>query len=122
MPRCWSTTDSSRPVTSPAPGVAHILTNAIGGSTEKVDVDVDLLRLEDGDRVLLCSDGLTDLVDDDEIADTLAAMKSSKDACAELMRQALDGGGRDNITVIVARLHAARRARAAGTGVTVSVG
>ena len=82
-------------------GVAHILTNAIGGSTEKVDVDVDLLRLEDGDRVLLCSDGLTDLVDDDEIAATLAAMKTSQDACAELVRQALAGGGRDNITVIV---------------------
>ena len=61
---------------------AHILTNAIGGSTEKVDVDVDLLRLEDGDRLLLCSDGLTDLVDDDEIADTLVAMQTSKDACA----------------------------------------
>ena len=52
-------------------GVAHILTNAIGGSTEQVDVDVDLLRLEDGDRVLLCSDGLTDLVDDDAITKTL---------------------------------------------------
>jgi protein phosphatase len=82
-------------------GVAHILTNAIGGSSEKVDVDVDLLRLEDGDRVLLCSDGLTDLVDDEEIAATLAAMKTSQDACAELVRQALGGGGRDNITVIV---------------------
>ena len=82
-------------------GVAHILTNAIGGSTEKVDVDVDLLRLEDGDRLLLCSDGLTDLVDDEAIAATLSAKKTSKDACAELMRQALAGGGRDNITVIV---------------------
>ena len=50
-------------------GVAHILTNAIGGSTEQVEVDVDLLRLEDGDRVLLCSDGLTDLVDDEAIAE-----------------------------------------------------
>jgi protein phosphatase len=83
-------------------GVAHILTNAIGGSTEQVDVDVDVLRLENGDRILLCSDGLTDLVDDDAITKTLIGSSTSSDACAELMRQALDGGGRDNITVIVA--------------------
>lgn len=83
-------------------GVAHILTNAIGGSTEQVDVDVDLLRLEDGDRILLCSDGLTDIVDDAAIANVLTGSPTSSDACAELMRQALEGGGRDNITVIVA--------------------
>ena len=83
-------------------GVAHILTNAIGGSTEEVHVDVDLLRLEDGDRLLLCSDGLTDVVDDDAITTTLAGAPTSKDACAKLMQLALDGGGRDNITVIVA--------------------
>jgi protein phosphatase len=83
-------------------GVAHILTNAIGGSTEQVEVDVDLLRLEDGDRLLLCSDGLTDLVDDDTITRTLIAAPLSNDACARLMQLALDGTGRDNITVIVA--------------------
>ena len=83
-------------------GVAHILTNAIGGSTDQVDVDVDLLRLENSDRVLLCSDGLTDLVDDDAITKTLTGSATSSDACAELMRQALESGGRDNITVIVA--------------------
>ena len=49
----------------------HVLTNVLGGSNEQVEVDVDLLRLEDGDRLLLCSDGLTDLVDDDTIAKTL---------------------------------------------------
>ena len=83
-------------------GVAHILTNAIGGSTEHVNVDVDLLRLESGDRLVLCSDGLTDLVDDDTITKTLAGTNNSNDACAKLMQLALDGGGRDNITVIVA--------------------
>ena len=83
-------------------GVAHILTNAIGGSTEHVNVDVDLLRLESGDRLVLCSDGLTDLVDDDTITKTLAGTNNSNDACAQLMQLALDGGGRDNITVIVA--------------------
>jgi PPM family protein phosphatase len=83
-------------------GVRHILTNALGGSTEHVDVDVDLLRLEDGDRLLLCSDGLTDLVDDDAIVETLAGTPASGDACDRLLQMALDRGGRDNVTVIVA--------------------
>jgi serine/threonine protein phosphatase PrpC len=83
-------------------GLRHILTNALGGSEDRVDVDVDLLRLEDGDRLLLCSDGLTDHVDDDTMATTLTAARTSNEACAALVQLALDRGGRDNITVIVA--------------------
>lgn len=83
-------------------GVRHILTNALGGSTEDVDVDIDLLRLEDADRLLLCSDGLTDLVDDGAIAETLASAETSSEACDRLVQMALDRGGRDNVTVIVA--------------------
>ena len=86
----------------PSSRLRHVLTNALGGSSEHVDVDVDLLHLEDGDRLLLCSDGLTDLVDDDTIAQTLAESASSADACAHLVQCALDRGGRDNVTVIVA--------------------
>ena len=85
-----------------ASGVGHVLTNALGGSTEHVDVDVDLVRLEHGDRVLLCSDGLSDLVDDETISRTLAGSASSNDACAKLVQLALDRGGRDNVTVVVA--------------------
>ena len=83
-------------------GVRHILTNALGGSTEHVDVDVDVIRLESGDRLLLCSDGLTDLVEDDALTDTLAATPASEEACDRLVQLALDRGGRDNVTVIVA--------------------
>lgn len=83
-------------------GVRHILTNALGGATEKVQVDVDLMRLEDGDRLLLCSDGLTDLVDEDTILRTLCEIPASNDACTKLIQIALDNGGRDNITAIVA--------------------
>jgi protein phosphatase len=85
-----------------ASGMGHILTNALGGSEEQVKVDVDLLRLEDRDRLLLCSDGLTDLVDDDAIAKTLTETESSKDACSRLVQLALEGGGRDNVTVVIA--------------------
>jgi PPM family protein phosphatase len=83
-------------------GVSHLLTNALGGSKEEVDVDVDLVRLEDGDRVVLCSDGLSDLVDDELMTRTLAENPASKRACEALLQHALDEGGRDNITVIVA--------------------
>jgi protein phosphatase len=83
-------------------GTRHILTNVLGGSDAHVEVDVDRLRLEDGDRLLLCSDGLTDLVDDDAIASTLSGTPSSPEACRQLVQRALDRGGRDNVTVIVA--------------------
>ncbi len=83
-------------------GVRHMLTNVLGGAVDEVDVDVDLLGLEDGDRLLLCSDGLTDGVDDETIGATLRSALSSGDACDRLVRLALDGGGHDNVTVIVA--------------------
>ena len=80
----------------------HLLTNALGGSITEVQVDTDRLRLEDGDRVLLCSDGLTDLVDDATITSILKETIRSNEACQRLVQQALDNGGRDNVTVIVA--------------------
>ena len=83
-------------------GLRHILINALGGNAEEVQVDVDLLRLEDGDRLLLCSDGLTDCVADDTITATFGGALPSDETCHRLLQLALDGGGRDNITVIVA--------------------
>jgi serine/threonine protein phosphatase PrpC len=80
----------------------HVLTNALGGTIEDVQVDTDQLQLEDGDRLLLCSDGLTDLVDDQTITNILRETTRSSDACERLVQQALDNGGRDNVTVIVA--------------------
>jgi protein phosphatase len=80
----------------------HILTNVLGGSKDHVDVDVDFLRLEDGDRVLLCSDGLTDLVNDETIRRTLGEAQTSAEACANLVEHALDSGGHDNVTAVVA--------------------
>ena len=80
----------------------HVLTNALGGTIEHVRVDTDQLQLEDGDRLLLCTDGLTDLVDDQTITNVLRETTRSSDACERLVQQALDNGGRDNVTVIVA--------------------
>jgi protein phosphatase len=80
----------------------HVLTNALGGSTADVHVDTDRLQLEDRDRLLLCSDGLTDLVDDGSISKILLETMRSSDACERLVQRALDAGGHDNVTVIVA--------------------
>jgi protein phosphatase len=80
----------------------HILTNVLGGSTAHVDVDVDMLPLHNRDRLLLCSDGLTDVVDDHTIAKTLFESQASSEACQRLLQLALEGGGPDNVTVIMA--------------------
>ena len=78
----------------------HVLTNYVGGGN--VAVDVEHHRLADGDRLLLCTDGLTDLVSEVEIAALLEAHPRPDEACRALVDRALDGGGRDNITVVLA--------------------
>jgi protein phosphatase len=83
-------------------GARHLLVNALGGFSEDVEVDVDYMRLTSGDRVLLCSDGLTDLVDDDVIRRVLGGCRDSADACHQLVEEALARGGTDNVTAVVA--------------------
>jgi protein phosphatase len=80
----------------------HVLVNAVGGSNEEVRVDVERVPLANGDRVLLCSDGLTDAVDDEVIQMVLADAATASEACQALVARALARGGRDNITVVVA--------------------
>jgi protein phosphatase len=77
----------------------HILTNCLGRGS--VMVDVEHHRLVDGDRLLLCTDGLTDMVSEGEIAALLDAHPQPKDACRALVDRALDCGGFDNITVVL---------------------
>ena len=52
---------------------------------------------------LLCSDGLTKHVSDEQIAERLRSMTSAQQVCEDLLQDALDGGGTDNITIIVGR-------------------
>ena len=80
----------------------HVLINAVGGSDEGVHVDVERVRLAKGDRVLLCSDGLTDAVGEDSIRTVLMEATTASAACEALVARALEGGGEDNITVVVA--------------------
>src|SRR5262249_53346702 len=65
--------------------------------------DVDMVELKQGDSVLLCSDGLSSEIDDDEIARLFAGIADPQAACEMLVEAALGAGGRDNVTVIALR-------------------
>ena len=80
----------------------HVLTNALGGRNRGVRGEIRRVPLADGDRVLLCTDGLTDLVGDDRIADVLGLHAEPEEACRALVDAALAGGGRDDISVVLA--------------------
>jgi serine/threonine protein phosphatase PrpC len=81
----------------------HVLTNALGSSQPDVHAEIRRWKLIDGDRLLLCSDGLTDMIDDAGIAAVLGRETRSNEACQLLVEGALANGGRDNITVVLAR-------------------
>jgi protein phosphatase len=78
------------------------LTRAIGIPGAGEESEIRRLRLADGDRLLLCTDGLTDMVDEATIGAELGRPASSAQTCRALVDLALDRGGRDNITVVVA--------------------
>jgi PPM family protein phosphatase len=81
----------------------HVLTRAVGSSGGAVEVEIEHVHLLDGDRILLCTDGLTEMVSDDTIAGVLERTPGSAAACEALLQHALDAGGRDNITIALAR-------------------
>lgn len=80
----------------------HALGNVVGGGERGVYVETLRLPLEAGDRLLLCSDGLTELVPDGEILDVLQEAEDPVIACQRLVDQAQEEGGRDDATVVVA--------------------
>jgi protein phosphatase len=80
----------------------HVLTNSLGAKADDVTTEAHVLRLADGDRLLLCSDGLSDLVTDLEMVQTAVRWPHPQDACHALVDQALDRGGKDNVTVVMA--------------------
>ena len=82
--------------------LSHVLTRALGSPVEKLESDTHHRDIEDGDRLLLCSDGLTKVASEEDIASTMLAHPASEDACRALVDLALARGGPDNITVIVA--------------------
>lgn len=83
-------------------GLDQVLASAIGGSEMAPSIGLLDLRLEDW--LLLCTDGITKHVADADIARILERSASAKAAGTALLQAALDGGGSDNITVIVSRM------------------
>jgi protein phosphatase len=78
----------------------HVVTRALGGP-EQVDPDFFLLGLADAERILLCSDGVTGMLDDAEIAGLLAAHPDPREAADRLVAAAVSAGGIDNATAVV---------------------
>ena len=80
-----------------------IITRALGPEPS-VNVDTMTFPARDGDVFLLCSDGLTTMVSDDEIREILANSRSLRNAVSKLIDAANRGGGRDNITAVAFRV------------------
>src|SRR4051812_11137239 len=102
------TRDHSASQLRPDPDAANgarfrrVLTRAIGLPQAGGEPDLYHYRLADGDRLLLCTDGLTDMVGEDTIARELDRERSAAGACQTLIDLALERGGKDNVTAIVA--------------------
>lgn len=96
----------------------NLVTRALG-IDEQVEVDVQEMETLPGDIFLLCSDGLNDMVTDEEIRLTLSKYSANlSQAAHELVRQANEGGGKDNVSVVLAR---PRTATAGSAGLLAKV-
>jgi len=83
----------------------NLVTRAVGIDAE-VDAEVHVHEVQVGDIYLLCSDGLNDMVVDDEIGETLQMLKANLPLAAnELIQLANDNGGRDNVSVILVKIN-----------------
>jgi protein phosphatase len=81
----------------------HVLTQALGKHGRDLNAEVQRLVLADGDCLMLCSDGLTEMVPDGMIEILLQRPEGVEEKCRALVDLALERGGRDNVTVIIAR-------------------
>jgi protein phosphatase len=77
-----------------------ILTNALGVD-EEIRVDEETVEVRSGDRLLLCSDGLTGMIDDDRITEIIGAHDDPQAACDALVDAANEAGGQDNVTAVI---------------------
>jgi protein phosphatase len=85
----------------------NVLTNAVGGNSTGVEPEVHKHLIAPGDLVLLCSDGLSEMLSDQDIAGQLAVPGATPEAsCRALVDAANARGGTDNITVVLARFEA----------------
>jgi PPM family protein phosphatase len=81
----------------------HVLWNVLGGRSDELSVDTYKLALRPGDSLLLCTDGLYDMIADETLHEVLTSEATAEEACRKLVELANENGGKDNITAIVAR-------------------
>ena len=81
----------------------HVITNAVGGPELGVKVEARALEVQAGDRLLLCSDGLTEMVTNEAIAAVLDAEPAPEAAAKKLLARANEGVASDNITLLIVR-------------------
>jgi len=96
------TAPGPRKLADPRRDAEHVVTETLGGRVGGPKVEIEHVRLWSGDRVLLATNGLTDALSEDQIADTLALRRHPNDDCQRLIDQALAAGGPDNVTVLLA--------------------
>jgi protein phosphatase len=87
--------------------VSHVITQCLGGYAWDTGIDPHIATappLGPGETLLLCSDGLTDMAGDEEIARVLEAVRDPGGWATNLFELAMDAGGLDNISVVVVRL------------------
>ena len=83
----------------------NIVTRALSGSDD-LEVDIQEIALASGDRLLLCSDGVFTVLDDDQIREVLRRETDLDQLCHALIQGANDGGGPDNVTAVVLEFNA----------------
>ncbi|MEW4490550.1 protein phosphatase 2C domain-containing protein [Thalassoglobus sp. JC818] len=83
----------------------HMLTNSFGGTSEKVRAEIAHLEVQAGDRLILCTDGLSDMLSQETMQQVLIEEAEPQSAADRLVELALAAGGRDNVTTIVAHFH-----------------
>ena len=76
--------------------------DSAGPRQSPADVSIEHVQLWSGDRVLLCTDGLTEVVQEDRIAELLAAQRSPGEDCRRLVDLAMSSGATDSVTVLIA--------------------
>ena len=81
----------------------HVITNVVGGQNVGVKVEAHAFEVQAGDCLVLCSDGLTNMVKHEEIAATLGSEATPELVAKKLLALAHEAGAHDNITVVVAR-------------------
>jgi protein phosphatase len=81
----------------------HLLLRSFSAADDTYQGDFQQLMLADGDQLLLCTDGLTDMVDNETIGSVLGRAASADEACQVLLAAALKNGGKDNVTIALAR-------------------